>query len=136
MIRQRCMREPHQVVAQFVADTREKLGAEPGDAWQLHHLSKQIGRGKMKGLHCCHYHVARAVALILDGKAMEGAAYLCQLLRALHQVALDHGNWSTGSLLLPFKDPVYMEQFGATERELEAVVGYKEAMKKITTKAT
>ena len=31
----------------------------------------------------------------------------------------------------PAKDPCEKEQFGATERELEAVVAYQEAMKKI-----
>jgi hypothetical protein len=53
------------------------------------------------------------------------------MLRALHQVALDGGTWSTASLLLPRQDPIYREQFGATGEELEAIVAYQEAMKKL-----
>ena len=34
-------------------------------------------------------------------------------------------------LLLPKADPLQKEAFGATERELEAIVAYQEAMKRI-----
>ena len=76
-------------------------------------------------------HISRALALILDSHTLQGAAYLSQLLCGLHQVSLDQGCWSTAALLLLVRDPVFNETFGATEKELEAVVGYGEAMKRI-----
>ena len=60
---------------------------------------------------------------------------MVQLLRSLHQVSLDNGMWSAASLLLPRQDRIYRENLGATETELEAVVGFQEALKKLKGKS-
>ena len=54
-----------------------------------------------------------------------------QLLTGLRQVAMDGGSWEVASLLLPARDPCQREQWGASERELEAVASYRKAMKEI-----
>jgi hypothetical protein len=127
----RVMKEPKKVVSEYLADTMDKLGAEEDDAWQLHQLSGKLNWGKMKGLHRVHFHVSHALTMSLRGEHDRCEAYLCQLLRGLHQVSLDNGSWDTAALLLPKKDPLHRELFGGTERELEAAVAYQEALRKI-----
>lgn len=126
--------QPEKIVSQFLEEAMDKLGVEDGDAWQLWQMSEKINWGNMSGLHRCHFHIAHALTLSLKGKKTQCEAYLVQMLRALHQVALDGGTWGTASLLLPRADPIYREQFGATGEELEAIVAYQEAMKKIRSK--
>ena len=123
-----------EIVVEYVHDVMGKLGAEEGDSWQLWQFSNQIVWGRLAGLHRCHFHLSHILAMMLKGQLVRAQAYMVQLLRALHQVGLDNGVWTTASLLLPWRDPIYREQFGATERELEAVVAYQEALKKIRTK--
>ena len=54
-----------------------------------------------------------------------------QLLRAVHQTVLDKGSWDTASLLLPTQDPCHRELFGATQGELETIIAYQDALKKV-----
>ena len=89
----------------------------------------------MAGLHRVHFHLSHVVALSLRGLHSQAEAYNIQPLRALHQVALDGGAWTTASLLLPKQDPLYKQTCGGTEEELEAIVAYTEAMKKLKTAA-
>ena len=126
--------QPEKIVSQFLEEAMDKLGVEEGDAWQLWMLSEKINWGNMSGLHRCHFHLCHALTLSLRGKKTQCEAYMVQILRALHQVALDGGTWGTASLLLPRADPIYREQFGATGEELEAIVAYQEALKKIRSK--
>jgi len=130
-LRSRVETEPEAIVGQYLQDIMDKLGTEPGDAFQPWMWTSRISWGKLAGLHRVHFHLSHILGLSLKGKKRQAEAYTVQLLRSLHQVSLDNGMWSTASLLLPRPDPIYRENFGATETELEAVVGYQEALKKL-----
>ena len=54
-------------------------------------------------------------------------ALLCQLLKVLHQVSLDHGSWESTSLLWAFKDPLSPEAFVGDEDEMVRVHTYQKA---------
>ena len=96
-----------------------QIGVEDGDVWQLWMYTQKINWGKLRGLQRCHYHLSRVLSLLLKGENKQGQAYLVQL---------DGGHWRTASLILPVRDPIFTEEFGATERELEAVSSYQEAI--------
>ena len=133
-LRSRVETEPEAIVGLYLEEIMDKLGTEPGDAFQPWMWTSRISWGKLAGLHRVHFHLSHILGLSLKGKKKQAEAYTVQLLRSLHQVSLDNGMWSTAALLLPRPDPIYRENFGATETELEAVVGYQEALKKIRSK--
>ncbi len=54
-----------------------------------------------------------------------------QLLRCLHQVAIDDGSWSTSALLLPAADPIDKVRFGGSYSQLEVVAAYRGAVRKL-----
>ena len=85
----------------------------------------------MQGLKRVHYHLSKILALSLKGKKHVSEAYTVRLLRAIHQCCIDNGSWDSASHLLPGKDPCERNLFGGTEAELEAIVGYREALKKL-----
>lgn len=78
-----------------------------------------------------HYHLSKILALSLKGKKHVSEAYTVRLLRAIHQCCIDNGSWDSASLLFPGKDPCERNLFGGTEAELEAIVSYREALKKL-----
>ena len=128
-IRQRCEEQPEQVVSAYLDEVMDRVGAEPGDLWQPWMMTKQIHRGNMAGLHRVHFHLSHVLAFLLRGNQRQAEAYTVQLLRALHQVALDGGARTSASLLLPKQDPLYKQTCGEAEEELEAIVAYTEALK-------
>lgn len=130
-LRGRVETEPEAIVGLYLQEIIDKLGTEPGDSFQPWMWTSRISWGKLAVLHRVHFHLSHILGLSLKSKNKQAEAYQVQLLRCLHQVSLDNGMWSTGSLLLPRPDPIYRESFGATEAELEAIVSYQEALKKI-----
>eukprot|EP00929_Paragymnodinium_shiwhaense_P008266 TRINITY_DN112214_c0_g1_i1.p2 TRINITY_DN112214_c0_g1~~TRINITY_DN112214_c0_g1_i1.p2 ORF type:complete len:440 (-),score=61.56 TRINITY_DN112214_c0_g1_i1:575-1894(-) len=127
-MRRRTRSHPRPVIQQYVRDVMETLGASEGDAWHFAHMTEKIEWNKMKGLHRVHFHLSHALTWLLAGEHEAAGAYLVQLLRSLHQVALDNGSWQDASLLLPVQDPIQKREFGATERELETVAAYRKAL--------
>lgn len=130
-MRKKCELMPEKVVSTYLDDCMDRLGAEPGDLWQPHQVSAKINWGNMAGLHRCHYHLSHILAISLRGDHKQAEAYIVQLCRCLHQVALDSGTWATGALLLPKPDPLFKQTTGGTEEELEAIIAYQEAMKRL-----
>ena len=53
------------------------------------------------------------------------------LMRAIHQVAIDHGSWNTATALLPIADPLSRAEFGGTRKDLAAVYAYQESLAKL-----
>ena len=131
-MRKRVDRAPIQVVDLYLEEVRRKLGAEPGDPWQPWHYTERIQWGRMLGLKRVHYHLSKILGRILAGQVDQSAAHVVQLLRAVHQTVLDGGSWETSGLLMPDEDPVRRVGWGATERELEAISGYRDALSKLT----
>ena len=54
---------------------------------------------------------------------------MVQIIKCPHQVALDHGDWSTGQWLLPIPDPSGRSEFGGDEDELKWIHNYKKSLK-------
>ena len=50
-----------------------------------------------------------------------------QLLKAVHQVSIDSGDWRTASLLVPTSDPLLRKEFGGSELETQAIVNFRKA---------
>ena len=130
-LRHRVQEEPRVIVGDYLSQIMDKMGVEDGDSWQPWHFTSKISWGRLAGLRRVHFHLSHILTLQLRGQNLQSQAYTVQLLRALHQVSLDGGGWQTAMLLLPKADPLQKEAFGATERELEAIVAYQEAMKRI-----
>ena len=58
-------------------------------------------------------------------------AEIVQLQKALMQVAVDSGSWDNATLLLPYPDPLGTVDYGGTEREMEAVVTYRQGLREL-----
>ncbi len=85
----------------------------------------------MAGMKRLHHHLSHILALSLKGRVIESQAYTCQLLKAMHQMALDNGGWNVASLLLPGEDPCSRPGFAASEGEIERIVQYQESIRKL-----
>ena len=58
-------------------------------------------------------------------------AMLVQALKALHQVALDKGDWASATLLWPGEDPTVGEHFGGSETEMRHVHSYRKSLSEL-----
>jgi hypothetical protein len=132
----RVFSEPHRVIGEYVEDSRKRVNAEVGDPWQLWGVSANIRWGRHVGLHRIHHHLSHVVALGLKGQVAESMAYGCVLLRAVHQCSLDNGQWDVANLMVPGEDPCTRSQFATGERDLETILAYQEAMKKLKKKSS
>ena len=57
--------------------------------------------------------------MIEERRVEESAASFVQLLKALHQVAIDSGSWANASLLLPWEHPTERDLFGGDPMEMQ-----------------
>ena len=122
---------PADVVNEFWSDTRLRLGAEVHDPWQLWHATERISWGKHVGLKRCHWYLAHGLTYSLRGEHLISQAFMCQLLRALHQVAVDGGGWENACLLLPGHDPCRRDPYGMAEGDLHVIAAYKDAQRRL-----
>jgi len=122
---------PLDVVNEYLTDVRMRLGAEPMDHWQLWHMTDHISWGRLLGLKRCHWYISQAVGHLLHGRHEVGAAFLCQLLRALHQVSTEGGEWTTACLMLPGHDPCRRDPYGCAEDDLHVIASYREAQRRL-----
>ena len=72
--------------------------------------------------------------MLLEDKSLHATAFACQLSKALHQVALDQGDWSNALPMIPVADLLAAPQFGGDEVEMQMIHSYKKAMKELKTK--
>ena len=119
------------MLTEYLSGIMDMIGVEKGDGGEPWHFTSKSSWGWLAGLHRVHFHISLRLTPPPRGQDLQSQAYTVQLLRAPHQVSLDGGGWQTAMLLLPKADPLQKETFGATERELEAIVAYQEAMKRI-----
>ena len=104
--------------------------------WECRDFSRKVlvTFGKMRGLWRTHYGISEAVQHFIEGRPAHCCAHLVMLLQAIHQAAIDHGDWSTAALLVPSEDPLARAPFGAGERELQNVHAYRKAMSDLAAK--
>jgi len=88
----------------------------------------------MKGLWRCHIGLQEIIWMLLEDKSLQATAFACQMWKALHQVALDQGDWSNALPMIPVADLLAAPQFGGDEYEMQMIHSYKKAMKELKTK--
>ena len=130
-MRNKPLTKPDATVLEYIEDTREEVGAEDGEPWQLWSLTEKLQWGKMQGLRRIHFHLSHILTMSLRGNRRQSEAYIAVLLRAVRQVQLDGGNWDNAMLLLPRRDPCAPRRFAATEADLETIVAYRDSMKRL-----
>ena len=87
----------------------------------------------MVALYRVHFHLKHVLASSLRGNRSQAKAYIVQLCRTLHQVALDGGCWTSASLLLPKPGLLYKQTCRGTEEELKIMAANTEALQKLKT---
>ena len=94
-------------------------------------LNTHIPWGKMLGLRRVHWYLCQILEESLRGNKLTCEAFICQLLRGLHQVALEGGSWDTACATLPGYDPCKREPHGLAEDDLHTVAAYRDAQRRI-----
>ena len=82
----------------------------------------------MLGLWRCHHAASSILEMIEERRVEESAASLVQLLKALHQVAIDLGSWANASLLLPWEDPTERDLFGGDPVEMQVAASWNRGL--------
>ena len=132
-LRKHIRRKPLSFVRRYEAKVRRKLGAHDSrKVWRYSDLSwKLLSRfGKMKGLWRLHWVISEILqeAMLDDVDHDFVKAALAQTLKAVHQVAIDDGDWSTAFLFLPWEDPLQGDDFAGDPSEMLAAQAYRTAM--------
>jgi hypothetical protein len=122
---------PAEVISEFLADTRLRLGAELHDPWQLWHATERINWGKHVHAKRCHWYLAHGLTYSLRGEHLIAQAYFCQLMRAVHQSSIDGGDWTNACLMMPGHDPCRREAYGVAENDLHVIAAYKDAQRRL-----
>jgi hypothetical protein len=133
-LRKRFKNKPKVIVQEYLDKVQDQLGVVHGSQfWQLKDFSKKVlvQFGKMKGLWRTHHAMSEALQHLVENRPEHAAAHLALCLQAVHQVALDQGDWGNASLLIPSEDPLARPTFGAGERELESIYAYRKALREL-----
>ena len=136
-LRRRYRKKPGKLVKRYLQQQREFCGVtDPRQVWHLRDVSKKLlpTFGVMKGLWRCHIGFQEIIWMLLEDKPLQATAFACQLSKALHQVALDQGDWSNALPMIPVADLLAAPQFGGDEVEMQMIHSYKKAMKELKTK--
>ena len=131
-LRREYRRHPEKFLVPYVKHCKEVVGVvNDQQQFQLADYSRRIRRqfGRMVGLWRCHLGIQQALQLIADKDTSHGTAYLVQLSKAIHQVALDGGSWENAQHLLPSADALEDPSFGGLEGEMLKVQRYRRAIK-------
>ena len=107
--------------------------------WAYRDLAKawKYKFGKMQGLWRCLHLLCELMDMFEALETQEMAplgALLVQAIKCLHQVGIDHGDWSTAQWLLPIPDPSGRSEFGGDEDELTWIHAYKKSIKELRSK--
>ena len=90
--------------------------------------------GRMRGLWRAHYLGSEILFHYQLGEWEYAESLLVQLLKLLHQVAVDGGSWDNALLMWPTEDPVGQEDFGMEEHEMIAIHAYRRGLTDLKTK--
>ena len=113
-------------------DRKPPWGGRPRSLSLLRLLqSKKINWGKNKSLYRIHFALSEILQMQARGKPERASLMIVQLLRAVHQVALDQGSWQAASLLLSHTDPMERQRFGGEPEQLERIASYLKAVSEL-----
>ena len=125
---------PRRFSVGYVRIVRERLGVtHPKQYFHLRDYSRKIQAsfGKLRGLWRVHYHLSEAFQLGIDAEHLHVLAMITQMLKSLHQCALDDGDWGSAALIIPTENPSGRPEFGGDEHELEQIVSYRKSMREL-----
>ncbi len=135
--RRKFKRNPLRAVVRFRKKVMRKLGVQVTEGGVLmtpwaytdyaHRVKGQFGR--MVGLWKVFFALCKILNLCENQEHELVAGTVTQLLKCLHQTALDGGHWGNASLLLPWSDPLEREQWAGEEDELEVNVKYQRSVR-------
>jgi hypothetical protein len=129
-LRRRIKKKPKKIFRHYVCRTKELLGvASSRQVWRFSDASRKVlgTFGKMRGLWKVHYHLSETLQAQAEGNSALTGAMIVQLLKCLHQVAIDNGSWTTGQLMLLLPDPTSVSDFGGDPSELRVIHSYTKA---------
>ena len=125
--KRRMRRRPLHYVRKYVRMVERELGAEDRP-FRVSELGRKVNWGKQKTLQRCHYMLSETLELMLKEKWEKAALQLVLNLKAIHQTALDGGDWSVGWMLTHLADPFTKQRFGGDPEELGHVTAYLKSM--------
>ena len=129
-------KKPNRFTLRYVERMKDKLGVRSSrQYWRPSDYSRLLlpRFGRMRGLWRTHFMLSETLEVLLEGNMELGVAMVCQQLKVVHQVALDHGGWDSALLLWAHEDPLGAEAFGGEELEMEKVHRYQKAKKELCT---
>ena len=132
----RCQKQPMRIVTGYRARSMRKLGVRVSADGRLsapftHTATSDRLRpvfGRMLGLWLCHHAASSIFEMIEERRVEENAASFVQLIKALHQVAIDSGSWANASLLLPWEDPTERDLFGGDPMEMQVAASWNRGL--------
>ena len=136
-LRRQPIKKPDKLLKNYTTRVKERLGVtHPNQPWLYRDYSMNLLRtfGKMRGLWRCHYALSDILQAATEKDNGKVIGYTIQMLKCLHQVALDRGSWHQGQLLLPEVDPLAQDEFGGDPSELQVVHKYTQALKDLKAK--
>jgi len=136
-LRKAIKKRPGKFVKKYVERMKRRLGVlSERQFWRPADYSKMLMPvfGRMRGLWRCHYMTSEILEHALRQEHEVTCALLCQLLKCLHQVALDRGSWETSQLLWVSEDVLGRDVFGGEEAEMQVVQQFQKARKELLVK--
>jgi hypothetical protein len=137
LLRTNVKKNHKKLLKNYTSRVKERLGiTDPRQPWMYRDYSmKLVSRfGKLRGLWRCHYMISDILQAAIADDQAQVVGLSVQMLKCLHQVALDRGSWQQGQYLLPQADPLAPEEFGGDPSELRLVHRYTTALKDLKAK--
>lgn len=128
-------KRPLKYVKQYVQEVEEELGVDNGKPYNLHDMGRRVSWGKQKSLQRTHYILSEVLTLLLKKKYEQATLQTMLGLRAIHQTALDQGDWSLSWLLTHLPNVWDRKQWGGSAEELGNVAAYLRSMEELNKSA-
>jgi hypothetical protein len=125
--RRRMFKRPLHHVRRYVREVERHLGASDRP-YRLSELGKKISWGKQKSLQRVHYMMSEVLELMLKGQMEKACLQQVLCLRAVHQTALDQGDWEVSWMITHLENPFSRPRWGGDEAELGKVAAYLRSM--------
>ena len=136
-LRRRVRKNPIRIAARYRNRSLAKLGVTILSNGTLsspftHRMTSErlrLAFGKMSGLRKTRHGVSEILELLEHQQVEQAAATAVQLLKDIHQAALDQESWFLASTLLPWEDPLQREVFGGDEEEMLAAAAWNRSIR-------
>ena len=128
-------KKPLKVVADYVKEAKEDLGAEDHQPFQPTDVTKSVVWGEAhRNLHRFHFMESKVLHALLNNKPDDAALQCVLNLRALRQAQVNEGSWKNAWLLTHLVDPIFPRKFAGAEKDLEIIAGYQKGMEELERK--